>query len=92
MTTGRRNAIRYISDGTYSVDEVRGVLADNGELVGRGPGETRFVPDDSRFPTTIFRADGIVELLAQSPDETSLEEYVQQLSDWLGVPLQRLKG
>lgn len=72
------------------MDDVRETLTGAGALVEQPSGEARFVPDDPSFPTTIFRADGRIELQVDSADETRLDRYLGALTSWLGVSLQRL--
>jgi len=85
----RTKAIRYVTDGTFSIDDVRRTLAGAGELVQQPSGEARFVPDDLSFPTTIFRCDGLIEVHVGPGAEDRLETYVAKLGSWLGVSLQR---
>lgn len=77
---------RYISDGTYSLDDRRETLAAAGTLVGGPDGTTRFVPDDPSFPTTVFRPGGIIEVCLSPADD--VDAYIARLSAWLGVALQ----
>jgi hypothetical protein len=84
--------IRFITDGTFSVEEKRPVLSRHGELVAEGEGGTRFVPDDPGFPATLFRPDGIIEMAFDASTELRLEAYVDTLAGWLGVSLQRIES
>lgn len=84
--------IRFITDGTFSVNEKRPTLSRHGELVAEGEGGTRFVPDNPSFPATLFRPDGIIELAIDASPELRLEAYVDTLAGWLGVSLQRIRS
>ena len=86
----QQRTIRYISDGTYSVEESRAILSTQGEVVSQSSGDTKFVPDDPSFPTTFFRTDGVIEMALDPSGEVRLDRYVKQLSKWLRVRLQRL--
>ena len=81
-------AFRYITDGTFSMDDVRPRLSSAGEVLDQPSGDVRFVPDDPSFPTTVFRQDGIIELATGGPGEVRLAAYLDQLASWLGVSLQ----
>ncbi len=81
---------RYIADGTFSLEEAKEALSGAGVYVERPSGEAKFVPDDPSFPTTFLLPDGTVEVEPDSVDPKALAEYVERLSSWLGVPLQRV--
>jgi hypothetical protein len=87
----KAKTLRYVSDGTYSVKDSRPALERHGELVSTPAGDTKFVPDDPTFPTTVFRRDGIVEFYLDDPQEARVEEYVALLSRWLKAGLQLRK-
>jgi hypothetical protein len=84
-------SIRYISDGTFSVLQARSTLDAHGVVVRMPSGETKYVPDDPTYPTTIFRLDGQIEFLLESSEELRKDEYAKDLSEWLGVKLQPVK-
>jgi hypothetical protein len=84
----QRKIVRYVTDGTYSVAESRAALESQGVLLDLSSGDVKFVPDDPTFPTTLFKADGAIEMRLEPAGEMRLEEYVRQLSKWLGAALQ----
>jgi len=86
-----KKAFRYITDGTFSLEDVRGTLSSAGELVDRPSGDTTFVPDDPSFPTTVFRQDGTIELEAGASGEVRLATYLDRLASWLGVSVHRIE-
>jgi len=85
-------AFRYITDGTFSMDDVRPRLSSAGELLGQPSGDVRFVPDDPSFPATVFRHDGTIEIKPGASGDARLARYVDQLASWLGVSLHRIEG
>ena len=88
---GRKaSTARYITDGTFSLEEARSALSDAGVYLEGPSGEAKFVPDDPSFPTTFLLPDGTVEVELDSVDAKALEDYLGRLSSWLGVPLQRI--
>jgi len=84
-------AFRYITDGTFSMDDVRPRLSSTGELLNQPSGDVRFVPDDPSFPTTVFRQDGIIEFQAGTSGDAGVAAYLDQLASWLGVSLHRIE-
>ena len=81
---------RYIADGTFSLEETGETLSHAGVYLEGPSGEAKFVPDDPSFPTTFLLPDGTVEVEVDSVDPKALAEYVERLSSWLGVALQRI--
>ena len=90
MTT-QTKTLYYVTDGTYSVESSWAVLAHNGELAPQASGDTKYVPDDPTFPTTVFRGDGVIELQIEASNGVRLDEYVRELSAWLKVGLQEME-
>lgn len=86
----QQNILRLVTDGTVTLADVREKLAMHGELVGGDSGPARFVPDDPSFPTTILQSDDLIELDLGSATDIRLEKYLEELSSWLGVGLQRI--
>ena len=84
--------VRYISDGTFSLDELHDELEAHGAMVGQDDGAVKFVPDDPTFPTTLFGRDGVIEMLVKAGSETRLDLYIEELGRWLSVKLQPVPG
>ena len=83
---------RYITDGTFSLDDVRDTLSSAGELVDRPSGDTTFVPDDPSFPTTVFRQDGTIEFEPGASGDVRVATYLDRLASWLGVSIHRIEA
>ena len=82
---------RYVTDGTYTLADVRAKLQPLGVVYEQEPGRVRFVPDDPSFPNTVLHADGLIELTVDSETDARLAKYLEDLSGWLGLHLQELR-
>ena len=83
--------LRYVTDGTYVLSEVRAKLEGLGVVYEQEPGRVRFVPDDPSFPNTVLCEGGLIELQVESVSDPRLEQYITELSRWLGLGLQEVK-
>lgn len=84
--------LRYVTDGTYVLAEVRAKLEGLGVVYEQEPGRVRFVPDDPSFPNTVLYEDGLIELDVESASDPRLEQYLAELSRWLGLGLQQVES
>jgi len=87
--TARATTLYYITDGTFSVEDSRGTLERQGDLMILPGGDAKFVPDDPTFPATVFRRDGVIELRVGRQGQLRLDEYLKSLARWLRVNLQQ---
>lgn len=83
--------LRYVTDGTYILSEVCAKLEGLGVVYEQEPGRVRFVPDDPSFPNTVLCEGGLIELQVESASDPRLEQYITELSRWLGLALQEVK-
>ena len=84
--------LRYVTDGTYVLTEVRAKLEGLGVVYEQEPGRVRFVPDDPSFPNTVLYEDGLIEMKVDSTADHRLERYLAELSRWLGLELQEVES
>ena len=83
--------LRYVTDGTYILSEVRAKLEGLGVVYEQEPGRVRFVPDDPSFPNTVLCEGGLIELQVNEASDPRLEQYIAELSGWLGLGLQQVQ-
>lgn len=80
-------SVRYMVDGAYDLEEVARRLEPHGVVYEQEPGRLRLVPDDPTYPETFLGSDGVVELRLDVSAEQRVEEFVGDLSAWLGLEL-----
>ncbi|MBN2583507.1 MAG: hypothetical protein JXL80_10595 [Planctomycetes bacterium] len=80
-------SVRYVTDGTYDLSTVARKLESRGVVYEQEPGRLRLVPDDPTYPETFLGSDGVVEIRLDPSAEQRVEEFLKDLSSWLGLGL-----
>ena len=80
-------SVRYVVDGAYNLAEVARRLEPHGVVYEPEPGRLRLVPDDPTYPETFLGSDGVVEMRLDPSAGQRVDEFVGDLSSWLGLDL-----
>ncbi len=85
------STIRFVTDGTYSIEQARGRLESQGVLTAVEEGGWKYVSDDPTFPTVYFLPSGVIEMHGHGLDEAgNREKYARQLGKLLGIAVQQV--
>ena len=57
-----QQTVRYVTDGTYSIEQSRRRLESEGVLTPSEDGAWQYVSDDPTFPTVYFLPTGVIEM------------------------------
>lgn len=81
--------VRCVTDGTYSIEQVRWRLEDEGVLTRSEDDAWKYVSDDPTFPTVYFLSGGMIEMHGRDLDDILRRRQVaEHLGKLLGVGVQ----
>lgn len=77
----------YRVAGVVDVDSTIDRLSEYGHVATVGGSGLRFLPDRLEWPATYFNFDGTIDLVAPSASLNMLDEYIDVISELLGVDI-----
>ncbi len=89
MQDGEFVCASYRVAGVVDVEGMVDKLSMYGHVAQVGSSGLRFLPDRNEWPATYFNFDGTIDLITSHVCLDKLDEYVEVISELLGVDIQQ---